>query len=83
MNAVENFFSQWDVLVSPMRTRTMLLTNLTGHPQVVVPCGFLGKLPAGLIFTGHPYQEGMPLRIALAFEQVTDWHAKHPEVNWA
>ncbi len=83
MQSMNTFMSQWDVLVSPTRTATLLVTNLTGNPQVVVPCGFVNKLPAGLLFTGNTYQEGMPLRAALAFEQATDWHTMHPKVDWA
>ncbi len=83
MQSVSAFMSQWDVLVSPTRTSTLIVTNLTGNPQVVAPCGFINKLPAGLLFTGNTYQEGMPLRMALAFEQVTDWHNMHPKVDWA
>lgn len=80
---MNQFMSQWDVLVSPTRTATLLITNLTGNPQMVVPCGFINKLPAGLLFTGKTYEEGIPLRAALAFEQATDWHTMHPKVDWA
>ncbi len=83
MQTVNTFMAQWDVLVSPTRSSTLTVTNLTGNPQVVVPCGFINKLPAGLLFTGNTYQEGMPLRAALAYEQATDWHSMHPKVDWA
>ncbi len=83
IHSMNQFMSQWDVLVSPTRSATLLVTNLTGNPQVVVPCGFVNKLPAGLLFTGKTYEEGMPLRAALAFEQSTDWHNLHPKVDWA
>ena len=74
--------ADWDVLVSPTGSATLLITNLTGHPQVTVPCGFVNQVPAGLLFTGPLYEEGTPLRAALAFEQVTDWHGMHPKVDW-
>jgi Asp-tRNA(Asn)/Glu-tRNA(Gln) amidotransferase A subunit family amidase len=82
MQQMETFMSSWDVLVSPTGSATLLITNLTGHPQVTVPCGFVNKTPAGLLFTGHLYQEGTPLRAALGFEQATDWHTMHPKVDW-
>ena len=82
MQQMDSFMSNWDVLVSPTGSATLLITNLTGHPQVTVPCGFVDRIPAGLLFTGHPYQEGTPLRAALAFEQATDWHTMHPKVDW-
>jgi Asp-tRNA(Asn)/Glu-tRNA(Gln) amidotransferase A subunit family amidase len=79
---MEKFMADWDVLVVPTNTDTLLVTNLTGHPQVTVPCGFVAGLPAGLIFTGHLYQEVVPMRVARAFEQATDWHTQHPRMDW-
>jgi hypothetical protein len=38
--------------------------NLTGHPQVCVPCGFIDGLPRSIMFTGGLYDEGSPLRVA-------------------
>jgi Asp-tRNA(Asn)/Glu-tRNA(Gln) amidotransferase A subunit family amidase len=75
----ERFLDDWDVLVSPPYAGPILtITNLTGHPQVVVPCGFLNGLPRGLLFTGRICEEGTPLRAALAYEKATDWHTKRP-----
>jgi len=82
MQQMDRFMANWDVLVSPTGSATLLVTNLTGHPQVVAPCGFVNKLPAGLLFTGPLYQEGLPLRAALAFERATGWHNQHPKVDW-
>ena len=68
----------------PSGTQTLQITNLTGHPQVAVPCGFLnGNNPQSILFTGHLYEEGTPLRVAHAFEQATEWHKMHPKVDWA
>jgi len=89
----EKFMADWDVIVcagsGPLTT-----TNLTGNPQVVVRCGWLdppaaqpGQGFAGggggspwrmLGFLGKIYDEGSPLRVALAFEQSTEWHKKTP-----
>ncbi len=78
---MEEFMNDWDAIVSPPGGSALLLiTNLTGHPQVVVPCGFLEKRPLGLVFTGRLYEEGTPLRVALAFEQASEWHTRHPEL---
>jgi len=78
------FMQHWDVLIVPTGTATLQITNLTGHPQVAVPCGFLnGNNPQSIIFTGRLYEEGMPLRVAHAFEQATEWHKMHPKVDWA
>ena len=81
MRQFHDFMSQWDVLVSPTGSATLTATNLTGHPQVVVPCGFLDGLPQGLLFTGRLFEEGAPMRLAYAYEQSTDWHTKHPTLQ--
>ncbi len=80
---MENFMADWDVLVSPTNTALLQVTNLTGHPQITVPCGFNQGIPIGLLFTGPLYKEGIPLRAALAFEEATDWHKQHPKMDWA
>ncbi len=78
------FMKDWDVLIVPTGTQTLQITNLTGHPQVAVPCGFLnGNNPQSILFTGRLYEEGAPLRVAHAFEQATEWHKMHPKVDWA
>jgi Asp-tRNA(Asn)/Glu-tRNA(Gln) amidotransferase A subunit family amidase len=80
----DEYMQKWDVLVVPQGTATLTITNLTGHPQVAVPCGFInGNSPQSIIFTGRLYEEGAPLRVAHAFEQATEWHKMHPKTDWA
>jgi Asp-tRNA(Asn)/Glu-tRNA(Gln) amidotransferase A subunit family amidase len=84
MHEMEKLMSQWDVFVSPAPgSASLLVTNLTGHPAVVVPCGFVNDLPAAIMFTGGVYDEVSPLRVALAFERATKWHTMHPKMDWA
>jgi Asp-tRNA(Asn)/Glu-tRNA(Gln) amidotransferase A subunit family amidase len=78
MRAMDEFMAKWDALVSPPGA-SLTITNLTGHPQIVVPCGFIDKLPRGLVFTGRLCEEGLPMRVALAYEQSTQWHTQRPE----
>ncbi len=59
----------------------MLITNLTGHPAVVTPCGFVGGLPQAIMFTGNLYDEAAPLRVALAYERATKWHTMRPNLD--
>jgi Asp-tRNA(Asn)/Glu-tRNA(Gln) amidotransferase A subunit family amidase len=54
----------------------------TSRPQIVVPCGFVNNSPFGLAFTGKVYDEGAPLRAALAYEHATAWHTMHPKMDW-
>jgi len=84
MHEMEKLMSQWDVFVSPAPgSASLLVTNLTGHPAVCVPCGFVNDLPAAIMFTGGVYDEVSPLRVALAFERATTWHTMHPKMDWA
>ncbi|HKU74362.1 MAG TPA: amidase [Pyrinomonadaceae bacterium] len=79
MLEMEKLMSQWDVFVSPAPgSASLLVTNLTGHPAVVLPCGFVNNLPIAIMFTGGVYDEVSPLRVALAYERATKWHTMHP-----
>jgi aspartyl-tRNA(Asn)/glutamyl-tRNA(Gln) amidotransferase subunit A len=54
--------------------------NLAGLPAISLPCGFtIGSLPIGLQVVGKPFEESMILRIAHAYQQLTDWHRR--EIN--
>ncbi len=84
MHEMDELMSKWDVFVSPAPgSASLLVTNLTGHPAVAVPCGFPKGLPQSIMFTGGLYDEGSPLRVALAFEKTTNWHTTHPKLDWA
>ena len=94
MREMDKLMMDWDVFVAPApASNSLLVTNLTGHPAVCVPCGFLDfpannnnpaqRLPQAIMFTGGLYDEASPLRVALAFEQATSWHTMHPKVDWA
>jgi len=81
MREMDKLMSNWDVFVTPApRSASLQVTNLTGHPAVVVPCGFLNNLPQAIMFTGNLYDEAAPLRVAMAYQRATDWHKKHPEL---
>jgi Asp-tRNA(Asn)/Glu-tRNA(Gln) amidotransferase A subunit family amidase len=84
MQEMDELMSKWDVFVSPAPgSLSLLITNLTGHPAVVVPCGFPKGLPQSIMFTGGLYDEGAPLRVALAYERATQWHTMHPKMDWS
>jgi Asp-tRNA(Asn)/Glu-tRNA(Gln) amidotransferase A subunit family amidase len=78
----ERFMAEWDVVVIPTNS-FLTTTNLTGNPQVVMKCGFTGGLPRSISFLGKIYDEGSPLRVAMAYEQVTEWHKKNPTLTAA
>lgn len=71
-----------DVYVTPSAGPNLLLTNLTGHPAVVVPCGFDDSgHPLSISFIGNLFEEGKALRLARAYQQDTGWHLKHPDLS--
>ena len=69
-----------DVYVSPTYAGgNLTLTNLTGHPCVVLPNGFTKQnLPTSITFMGQLYEEGKLLAVAKAYQDATQWHQKHP-----
>ncbi len=60
-------------------TRYTSLFNVTGHPAIVLPCGFTSEgLPVGLQIVGHPFREATLLRVAHAYEQAVGLHLRRP-----
>jgi aspartyl-tRNA(Asn)/glutamyl-tRNA(Gln) amidotransferase subunit A len=78
MRQMSEFMNKFDVLLSAGSDATLGVTNLTGHPAMTVKCGFQGGLPRILMLTGQLYDEATMCRVALAYEQATDWKDKHP-----
>ena len=54
------------------------LTNRTGHPVLSIPSGFHEGSPTALHLTGKLFGEEDLLRLAHAFQAVTDHHLRHP-----
>lgn len=80
MAAMAKTMSQVDVFVTPsFGGDVLLLTNLTGHPAVVVPNGFNEKgSPTSISFIGNLYGEAETLLVAKTYQDATDFHLKHP-----
>jgi aspartyl-tRNA(Asn)/glutamyl-tRNA(Gln) amidotransferase subunit A len=62
------------LLIMPYNSPAALL----GLPVVVAPSGFVDGLPVGLAFTGRRGEDGVPLALAEAFQEGTDWHLRRP-----
>ena len=58
-----------------------LPVNIAGLPGVSVPCGFVDGLPVGMQIIGRPFDEATVLRVADAYQRVTDWHKKVAELG--
>ncbi len=55
------------------------LSNLTGHPCVVLPNGFDKKgMPTSICFIGKLFGEAKILEAAKIYQDATDFHLKHP-----
>lgn len=53
--------------------------NIVGIPAISVPCGFAHDLPVGLQFMGSHGEDIHLLRVASAFQELTDAHLKDPK----
>jgi aspartyl-tRNA(Asn)/glutamyl-tRNA(Gln) amidotransferase subunit A len=63
-------------------TRNTAPFDVFGLPTISVPCGFMSAgLPIGLQIIGAPFAESRVLALAHAYEQVTEWHNRHPKLN--
>jgi len=86
MEAMDKMFrdSGIDAYVCPsFGGGNLTITNLTGHPQVVVPNGFRAKkgTPTSICFTGRLFEEGKVLALAKTYQDATGFHLKHPALE--
>lgn len=82
MRAMEEVMAKVDLYVG---ANDLVLTNLTGHPTVVLPNGFRKEgereLPKSLTFTGRLYGETDLLAVTHAYQQATGHHLKRPPMD--
>jgi len=80
IQAMEKVMANIDVYVAPsFGGSNLLLTNLTGHPCVVVPNGFDKRgSPTSISFVGRLYGEAAMLAAAKIYQDATDFHKRHP-----
>jgi Asp-tRNA(Asn)/Glu-tRNA(Gln) amidotransferase A subunit family amidase len=84
MAEMEKLFADIDVYVCPsFGGKNLLITNLTGHPAVVLPNGFHAKsgTPASITFLGGLYGDDKALALARAVQNATDFHKKRPPLD--
>jgi aspartyl-tRNA(Asn)/glutamyl-tRNA(Gln) amidotransferase subunit A len=59
--------------------RFISIFALSRTPGLVAPVGFSSEgLPLGMQLIGRPFEEGVLLRAAHAYQQETDWHLRRP-----
>jgi Asp-tRNA(Asn)/Glu-tRNA(Gln) amidotransferase A subunit family amidase len=80
MREFDKLMSQYAVVLHAGSDQTLSTTNLTGHPAMAVKCGIVANAPQILMLTGRLYDEGTMARVAMAFEQATEWKDRHPKM---
>jgi Asp-tRNA(Asn)/Glu-tRNA(Gln) amidotransferase A subunit family amidase len=79
MRQMDEFMSKYDALLSAGSDGTLGATNLTGHPAIALKCSIYNSdTPVMLMVTGRLYEEATICRVAMAYEQATDWKDRHP-----
>lgn len=76
---MHDLMSRYDAFLSPTFSRSLMITNLTGHPALTLKAGFRDGLPVALMITGRPYEEATVLQVASIYEQATPWRMMHPD----
>ena len=66
--------------LAPASMRYTAPWNLLGLPAIVVPCGFSREgLPLSIQIVGRAFDDATVLRLARAYERVTDWHTRRSD----
>ncbi len=80
MEQMEQLMKDYDVIISPsFRGKQLLVTNLTGHPCVVVPNGFNeDDSPTSISFIGGLFDEASILLAASKYQEATGFDEQHP-----
>jgi Asp-tRNA(Asn)/Glu-tRNA(Gln) amidotransferase A subunit family amidase len=78
---MQELMEEIDIYIAPSwEGENLLLTNLTGHPCVVLPNGFSEDgTPTSITFIGRLYDEGRLIAFAKKYQEATDFDKKHPE----
>lgn len=77
---MQKLWSKIDLFIAPSDNGdSNIITNLTGHPCVVLPNGFSDNgTPTSITFIGRLFDEGRLIAFAKLYQDATDFHQKHP-----
>jgi Asp-tRNA(Asn)/Glu-tRNA(Gln) amidotransferase A subunit family amidase len=81
MQRLDDFMQPVDLFVTPSFASNLIqITNLTGHPALVVPNGFNSDgTPVSLSIVGRLFGEADLLSVGEAYQAATDFHRRHPQ----
>jgi Asp-tRNA(Asn)/Glu-tRNA(Gln) amidotransferase A subunit family amidase len=68
--------------VTPGTSRDLMgaIGNGVGLPSISVPNGFTDEgLPTSIQFMGRAYEENRIIAAAVAYQERTSWHKRHPK----
>ncbi len=69
-----------DIYIHPSwGNRSLGITNLTGHPCVVIPNGFKNERPTSISITGQLFGEAALLSFAKYVQDLSGWHLEQPK----
>jgi Asp-tRNA(Asn)/Glu-tRNA(Gln) amidotransferase A subunit family amidase len=80
MQRMAELFRDIDVLLAATYGDQLTITNLTGHPALILPNGFRPDdgTPVSMTFVGNLFDEGRMLALARAYQETTGFHLKWP-----
>lgn len=79
MKKMSDYFENIDLYIT--HSGDIGLTNLTGHPAVVVPYQFEEKQPRCITLIGNLFSDDTILSVAHAYQTATSWHLEHPQLS--
>lgn len=81
MQKLDDFMQPVDLFVTPSFASNLIqITNLTGHPALVLPNGFNPDgTPVSLSFIGRLFGEADLLAVGEAYQGATDFHLRRPQ----
>lgn len=77
---MHELFKDYDVIITPSFAGSQLLiTNLTGHPALVMPNGFTSDgTPTSITFLANLFEEEKLIMLGRAYQDATDWNKRRP-----
>lgn len=80
ISQMNDLFQDYDVIIAPSYGGDQgLMTNLTGHPCLIMPNGVNDKgSPASICLLGNLFDEGRLIEVARHYQLATAFEDKHP-----
>jgi len=77
---MHELFKEYDVIITPsFAGPQLLITNLTGHPALVMPNGFTSEgSPTSITFLANLFEEEKLIMLGRAYQDATEWDERRP-----